>query len=250
MQKRNKITLTLVSAILALLAIIYLVYWFSNSTKSVLYVEVQSVDFDLTGSRFVIDGFKVGSLKLSSGNQNVYKIDLDQQVHIPVNSEYFLMKDGQSRIFIDVMLKSSDSYLNSGDTIYNVQIGPDIPRAILISQKEEIEVDPVSGDIKEVENSDEVPVIETAAEPHEKMEIRLQIFASKARLPMNSPKFKNQKGIKEFEEDGWFKYYFGPYDSLEEANAKRKQITEAGFKDSYIVAYRGNNRISLSELRK
>lgn len=88
--------------------------------------------------------------------------------------------------------------------------------------------------------------------PDESKEIlfRVQIAAFSKALPSNHPMFVGVPDVVQIKgADGIVRYYSGAYKSLEAAS-KHKIIMayEKGFKDAFVVALRGGNRISLSEV--
>lgn len=243
MQKQNKIIWILLSIAIAI-ALVFSGLWYFKAVKDTLYLKVDEIDFDLTGSRFMVDGYKVGTLgQRSNASPFVYQIELDQHLHIPNESQFYLKKDDHARIIIDVVLKPSECIYKSGDTIVNVLIDNNLPSAILPNETESSASQLVESTEKKViaKNNGQPKATTTA------IEYRVQIIASKSQLTKNSTKFKGEKGVKEFPEDGWYKYYFGPFESLDSAKTFRNQLVDKGFKDAFIVAYQGNNRISISK---
>jgi hypothetical protein len=88
--------------------------------------------------------------------------------------------------------------------------------------------------------------------PDESQEIlyRVQIAAFTRALPNNHPMFVGIPDVVQIKgADGIVRYYSGAFKSLEAAS-KHKIIMayEKGYKDAFVVALRGGNRISLSEV--
>ncbi len=78
---------------------------------------------------------------------------------------------------------------------------------------------------------------------------KVQIASSKLKIPLDSPTFKNYKDVVEFESKGRFKYAVGnmiSYDDILEFNKK----VRLDFKDSFIIAIRNGEIISLSDALK
>lgn len=103
--------------------------------------------------------------------------------------------------------------------------------------------------ITEEESIDELPP-PVVVNPPATTVFRLQIAAS--RSPLNESeirhKYKGDKEVFMFEEEGWYKYAIGEYTSYFEANYDRKQC---GVSDAFIAAYdEGNHKMTLKSAIK
>lgn len=76
----------------------------------------------------------------------------------------------------------------------------------------------------------------------------VQIAASRAQMPLNSEKFKGET-VYEISDDGWYKYNVAKTATYGEITKIQQQI-KAKFPESFIVARKGNEKISLSEARQ
>lgn len=97
---------------------------------------------------------------------------------------------------------------------------------------------------------------EKKLQPEEKSQIqtsetvfRLQIAASRQPLSDSEikAKYSGDLDVFVFNEDNWFKYAIGEYNSFYEANLARKRC---GVKDAFIAAYREGNKIELMKAIK
>ena len=77
---------------------------------------------------------------------------------------------------------------------------------------------------------------------------RVQIHSSPAELNNNDPVFKGVKEIWFYEQDKLFKYTVGKLDKVEDAIKLQAEMKTLGFKDAFVVAFRNNKRISMSEI--
>ncbi|MCL2328230.1 MAG: N-acetylmuramoyl-L-alanine amidase [Bacteroidetes bacterium] len=77
----------------------------------------------------------------------------------------------------------------------------------------------------------------------------VQIVASKTQIALTSDKFKGESGVYEISDDGWYKYNIGKTATYAEIAKIHQQIKEK-FPESFIVARKGNERISVSDARK
>lgn len=65
---------------------------------------------------------------------------------------------------------------------------------------------------------------------------------------VNGPIFDELSQVEILYENDMFKYLTGNYENLAEAASARSEIQDKGFKGAFIVAYKGNRRVSLQEL--
>ncbi len=77
---------------------------------------------------------------------------------------------------------------------------------------------------------------------------KIQIAASKNKINLNSRKYKKYPDIKEKLEGKYYKYTIGNENNYEEIIKLHKKVKKH-FKDSYIVAYKNNKKISVRDAR-
>jgi N-acetylmuramoyl-L-alanine amidase len=75
---------------------------------------------------------------------------------------------------------------------------------------------------------------------------KIQIFASRKKLPPNAPDFKGIKEIAFYEEDGLYKYTVGAESDYNNILKLRNEI-KTKFPEAFIIAFKGNNKISIKE---
>jgi N-acetylmuramoyl-L-alanine amidase len=78
----------------------------------------------------------------------------------------------------------------------------------------------------------------------------VQIVTSPVPLKPDSKKFKGVNNIKEYKDNNSFKYVVGNEKSIKEILKIQKDLINKGFKDAFIIAFNGNNRISIEEAKK
>ncbi|WP_158849506.1 SPOR domain-containing protein [Algibacter sp. L1A34] len=54
--------------------------------------------------------------------------------------------------------------------------------------------------------------------------------------------------LKEFQENGFYKYAIGQFDNLNEAQRLRKELLKIGFSDAFIASYKNGKRIKIEEV--
>ena len=76
----------------------------------------------------------------------------------------------------------------------------------------------------------------------------VQIAASRKPLDLSAKKWKKVKFLVELKrENGNFKYLAGKFSNLKEATKAQQKLHSIGFKDAFIVAYKGDKRINLQD---
>lgn len=100
----------------------------------------------------------------------------------------------------------------------------------------------------------ETPKIEKAETPN--LEIaknsdvifRVQILTNQSKLPLNSPRFKNQKDIFEYQQDNLFKYAVGQFvNDFKSANELKNNLRENGFESAFVIAFINEERVDLQK---
>lgn len=92
----------------------------------------------------------------------------------------------------------------------------------------------------------EEPVVETPSNPVFKVQIAVS-SSLKELIPAN---FHGLEDVAYYKEGRLYKYTFGEFDSLEAANSAKSEAVDAGFTDAYIVAFQGENKISVREAQR
>jgi N-acetylmuramoyl-L-alanine amidase len=79
----------------------------------------------------------------------------------------------------------------------------------------------------------------------------VQYYASEVELKTTDKKFTSLKAenISYVKEGKWFKYRTGPYTNLDSAANKQAAIRKLGYRDAFIIAYKGDKKINLDEAR-
>ncbi|MDC0584408.1 OmpA family protein [Bacteroidales bacterium] len=125
-----------------------------------------------------------------------------------------------------------------------------------VTPVEEPVTEPIAPKVEEVpEPVVETPTIPVASntvntrEAKGGVQYRLQIAASIHEMSEKElqTRYKGDKSIMHFMEEGWHKYYIGEYESFFAANLDRKKC---GVKDAFIAAYVANNKLSILEAMK
>lgn len=79
---------------------------------------------------------------------------------------------------------------------------------------------------------------------------RVQFAMYPSEKPLNSKQFKEIDNVKMYKQAGAYKYTAGDFGTPEEALELRKQLIAKGFSDAFIVAFKGNQRITNEEARR
>ncbi len=78
----------------------------------------------------------------------------------------------------------------------------------------------------------------------------VQIISSTTKLESGNAKFKGLTKVKEEKLDKGYKYYSGVYNTMDDAVKGQSQLRDKGFKDAFVVAFRNDVRIPVSEARE
>jgi len=98
-----------------------------------------------------------------------------------------------------------------------------------------------------------VPVFEipkvTKSDPSVNANIffRVQIVTSSNKIPLESSKFENLNNVYEYIAGGWYKYTTGKANDLSSAYIIQAEVREKGFASAFVVAFKGDERIPLSQ---
>ena len=78
----------------------------------------------------------------------------------------------------------------------------------------------------------------------------VQVASSNTSLSMADEKFKNLTDVREVKISGQYKYLSGQFKNIKEALTWQVAIRNIGIKDAFLVAFNGNQAISLSEAKQ
>jgi N-acetylmuramoyl-L-alanine amidase len=77
---------------------------------------------------------------------------------------------------------------------------------------------------------------------------RVQFTSSKKKMVFDPKKYKDMPDIREYRQDGWYKYSTGNFRSYDEALKHQKFVRETKkYKDAFIICFREDERISLEK---
>jgi N-acetylmuramoyl-L-alanine amidase len=77
---------------------------------------------------------------------------------------------------------------------------------------------------------------------------RVQFTSSKKKLTFDAKKFKDMPDIREYKQDGWYKYSTGNYKTYDEAVRQQKFVRDnKKYKDAFIICFLKDERISLEK---
>lgn len=79
---------------------------------------------------------------------------------------------------------------------------------------------------------------------------KVQLAASSKKIETKPYNFKGLKDISRNEEDGLYKYYYGETSDYNEIQLMKTFAREKGYSSSYVVAFKGKNKVKLAEVLK
>jgi len=80
------------------------------------------------------------------------------------------------------------------------------------------------------------------------IDFKVQISSGKKKLETKSYNFKGLKGVKRGKIKNIYKYYYGKSSDFDLIVKKQSEARKAGFSTAFVVAFRGQERIKLSEV--
>ena len=128
-----------------------------------------------------------------------------------------------------------------------IKDAPVIKQTVLITDANQRATEPV----KEVKLPIKTVVLEEKTPVKQKTKsliFSVQIAASPTAIDTNTPKWQLE-GLMVKKEKNFHKYLVGDYSDYEKAATRRKEMSYAGFKGAFVVAYLNGTRISLAEAR-
>ncbi len=75
----------------------------------------------------------------------------------------------------------------------------------------------------------------------------VQVAANTSKINIQSSDFKKLSNLKERYHNGWYRYTVGEETDLEKAKKIQLEVREIGFKDAFVVAFRGEEKIGIQE---
>jgi hypothetical protein len=82
------------------------------------------------------------------------------------------------------------------------------------------------------------------------VEYRVQFLSSNKELKEGARELKGVKDYSYYMQNGVYRYTTGHFKDVKAAVKLQKEIRELGFKDAFIVAFNGDNRISLQQAKE
>lgn len=97
---------------------------------------------------------------------------------------------------------------------------------------------------------DEAPIAESSASAnvYPGIDFRVQISSGKKKLETKSYNFKGLKGVERGKIGGMYKYYYGKSSDFDQIVKLQGEARKAGFKTAFVVAFKGEQRVQLSEV--
>ena len=80
-----------------------------------------------------------------------------------------------------------------------------------------------------------------------KIVYKVQIATSSKLLSINDEKFKDVQDVEMYMDNAIYKYTTGHFSTLAEAVSLQSKIRENGFKDAFVVAFKGKNRVKIGK---
>lgn len=97
---------------------------------------------------------------------------------------------------------------------------------------------------------EEAPIaqVDTSSRIYPGIDFKVQIASGKKKLETKSYNFKGLKGVERGKIGTMYKYYYGKSSDFDHIVKLQSEARKAGFGQAFVVAFRGKERIKLSEL--
>ena len=96
---------------------------------------------------------------------------------------------------------------------------------------------------------EEMPIAEAkSSNVYPGIDFKVQISSGKKKLETKSYNFKGLKGVERGKIGSMYKYYYGKSSDFDQIVKMQADARKAGFKSAFVVAFKGEERIQLSEV--
>ena len=96
---------------------------------------------------------------------------------------------------------------------------------------------------------EEMPIAEAkSSNVYPGIDFKVQISSGKKKLETKSYNFKGLKGVERGKIGSMYKYYYGKSSDFDQIVKMQTEARKAGFKSAFVVAFKGEERIQLSEV--
>ena len=117
------------------------------------------------------------------------------------------------------------------------------------NEKAMVETKSKEVDSEEKKKNTEIDIVESG-KINQEIIFKVQALSSGKPLATNSPRFKGQKNVWEYEDGGLYKYTVGNKRDLQSAFVLQLELCEKGFSDAFVVAFQNEKRISVRKALK
>jgi len=157
------------------------------------------------------------------------------------DEKFLLSEKGQDQIALAIF-KALKEYKNVSENKAPVAENDDL---LIVSRPVSEDKKPDSG------NNQSEPVIAKPqkADPNT-VSFRVQFALYPDEKPVDSKLFKGIDDVKMYFHSGSYKYTSGDFKTIDEALLWRKEMVAKGYKDAFVVAFKGNSRISNEEAKQ
>lgn len=95
--------------------------------------------------------------------------------------------------------------------------------------------------IKEVPK--DINTVETPKSDPNKLTYRVQFQVGSKKVNLDPKNFKNLSDLKVYEDNGYFKYTSGEFDTFDQANAHKNAVRKVGYEGAFVVKFKGDQRV-------
>jgi N-acetylmuramoyl-L-alanine amidase len=116
--------------------------------------------------------------------------------------------------------------------------------------KSEVETTLPSSIVKSQSDQVESHIVDGSHTIKPDIKFKIQIAASSKHIEQDDPRWNGLESIEIIQSANFYKYLTGNFSSLEFAKKKQQELVTNGFKEAFVVAYKGEQRIPFDEALK
>lgn len=158
------------------------------------------------------------------------------------SEEDFLLSNNGQELMASAIFRAFRDYKNHRDAVSNGIVTE--PKTTPPTQQS------VETNHEVAESPTQASPINTESQAPNKPRFSVQIAVSSSRKELIPQNFRGLDEISFYKDGRLYKYMFGSFDTVEEAEAAKLKAREAGFEDAYVIAFLGENKISVTEAKR
>jgi N-acetylmuramoyl-L-alanine amidase len=169
----------------------------------------------------------------------------------PVEESYLMSVTGQDHI-ANAIFRALNTYKQSLEKkkLSNIQANTD--QASIKTENEPVPENPKKEVVKPTEASNTNKKLKTddSGDQRSNVWFCVQIATNPSDIGIDNPKFKGLSKVSVYQHGGLYKYVVGKEKELSKSFELMKELRRKGFKDAFVVAFDGDDRITVDEAKR